>query len=76
MRTIKKPTPANDSVNPSSIKAVSAEQIRAVIKFLPILESINPEDLARVAALRCCALFDLIGKLLIWFERSLSPAAS
>jgi hypothetical protein len=48
MRTIKQSTPTNDSVNPSSIKPVSAEQIRAVNKFLPILESIRPEDLARL----------------------------
>ena len=48
MRTIKQSTPANDSVNPLSIKAVSTEQIRAVIRFLPVLESINPENLARV----------------------------
>ena len=48
MRTIKKSTPANDPVNNPPIMIVSAEQIRAVIKFLPILESIHPEDLARV----------------------------
>jgi hypothetical protein len=45
MRTIKKSTFTDDSVIPS-IKAVSGEQIRVVIKFLPILESINPEALA------------------------------
>jgi hypothetical protein len=48
MRTIKKPTPANDSVNPPSIKAVSAEQIRAVIKYLPVFENINPDDFAHI----------------------------
>ncbi len=47
MRTTKKSTPANDSVNRSYIKAVSTKQIRAVVKFLPILESIKPEDLER-----------------------------
>jgi hypothetical protein len=47
MRKTKESTSANDSVNLSSIKPVSAEQIRAVIKFLPIFEDINPEDLSR-----------------------------
>lgn len=47
MRTIKKSTPTDDSVNPSWIKP-SIEQILAVTKFLSIMESINPEDLARV----------------------------
>jgi hypothetical protein len=48
MRTIKKSTPANDPVNLSPIKTVSAEQMQVVIKFLPVLENINPEDLGRV----------------------------
>ena len=48
MRKTKESTSANDSVNLSSIKPVFAEQIRAIIKFLPIFENINPEDLARV----------------------------
>jgi hypothetical protein len=47
VRKIKKPTPANDSVNHSYVKAVSTEQIHALVKFLPILESIKPEDLER-----------------------------
>ena len=47
MRKTKNSTPANDSVNRSYVKAVSTEQIRAVVKFLPILESIKPEDLER-----------------------------
>jgi hypothetical protein len=44
MRTIKESKPANDSVNPSCIKAVSKQQIRVLTKFLPILEKINPHD--------------------------------
>jgi hypothetical protein len=48
MRKTKKPTPANDSLNPPWVKPFSIEQIGAVIKFLPILESINPEDLERI----------------------------
>ena len=47
MRTIKKSTPADDSVNPSWMKPFSIEQIPAVTKFLPIFESINPEALER-----------------------------
>ena len=47
MRRIKKPTPANDSVNLPWVKPFSIEQIPAVTKFLPILESIKPEDLER-----------------------------
>jgi uncharacterized protein DUF6508 len=47
MRKTKKPTPTDDSVNLPWVKPVSIEQIPAVIKFLPILESINPEDLER-----------------------------
>jgi hypothetical protein len=47
MRKTKNSTPANDSVNRSYVKAVSTEQICAVVKFLPILESIKPEDLER-----------------------------
>ena len=35
-------------MNPPSIKAVSAEQIRAVIKYLPIFENINPDDFAHM----------------------------
>jgi ADP-ribosyl-[dinitrogen reductase] hydrolase len=35
-------------VNPSWVKPFSRESIRAVVKFLPILESIGPEDLARI----------------------------
>jgi Family of unknown function (DUF6508) len=48
MRKIKKPTPTDDSVSPSWVKPFSIEQIPAVTKFLPILESIRPEDLARI----------------------------
>jgi len=47
MRTIKKSTPANDSVNLTPIKAVSAEQMKAVIKFLPIFRNIDSNDFAR-----------------------------
>jgi hypothetical protein len=35
-------------VNPSWVKPFSRESIPAVTKFLPILESIKPEDLARI----------------------------
>jgi hypothetical protein len=48
MRTIKKSTPTDDSVNRSYVKAVSTEQNREVVKFLPIFESIKPEDFERV----------------------------
>jgi hypothetical protein len=48
MCTIKKSTPADDSVSPSWVKPFCIEQIPAVTKFLPILESIRPEDLARI----------------------------
>ena len=48
MCTIKKPKPANDSVNRSYVKAVSVEQIGAVVRFSPIFDSIKPEDLERV----------------------------
>lgn len=42
MRETRKSKPAGNSVDSSSIKLVSTEQIRAVIKFLPIFESIKP----------------------------------
>ena len=48
MRSVNSSTATVDSVKRSTIKPVSAEQIQAVIKFLPILESIRPEDLARM----------------------------
>jgi ADP-ribosyl-[dinitrogen reductase] hydrolase len=48
MRSVNRSTATDDSVKQPTIKPVSAEQIRALIKFLPILESINPEDLAWV----------------------------
>lgn len=44
MREARKSRSADNSVNPSGIRPVSQEQIRAVIKFLPIFESIKPED--------------------------------
>lgn len=48
MRTAKKSTPTDDSVNPPWVKPFSIERIGTVIKFLPILEGINPEDLERM----------------------------
>jgi len=44
MHTTRKSKSADDSEIPSSIKPVSTEQIRAVTKFLPILEKINSND--------------------------------
>jgi hypothetical protein len=44
MREARNSRPAEDSVNPSCMKPVSAEQIRAVAKFLPIFENIKPDD--------------------------------
>lgn len=48
MRSTKKSKLTDDSMNPSWAKPLSKEGIRAVVKFLPILESIRPEDLARI----------------------------
>jgi hypothetical protein len=44
MREARNSRPAEDSVNPSCMKPVSAEQIRAAAKFLPIFENIKPDD--------------------------------
>jgi hypothetical protein len=51
-RTIEKPIPANDSVIPSSIKGVSAEQIQVVILSLSESEKITPADFAQEFRLR------------------------
>jgi hypothetical protein len=47
MRKIKKPKPTNDPVNPTWVKPFSRKSIRVIIKFSPILQSINAEDVAR-----------------------------
>ena len=44
MREARSTKPAADSVSLSCINPVSAEQIRAVAKFLPIFENIKPDD--------------------------------
>jgi hypothetical protein len=44
MRKATGPGSAGDSVDSSSINPVSTEQIRAVARFLPIFETIKPED--------------------------------
>jgi len=38
---------ANGSVNSTSGKTVSTEQMQTVLKFLPIFENMKPDDFAR-----------------------------
>ncbi len=42
----KRPGSINDLVNSSYVTPVSIEQIRAIVKFLPIFENLKPKDLA------------------------------
>jgi len=48
MHSADKSKSADDSVNLDWVKPFSRERIRVVVKFLPILESIRPDELARV----------------------------
>ena len=38
-------------MNPSCVEPVSIEQIQEVVRFLPILESMNPDDFSRSVCL-------------------------
>lgn len=48
MHATRKSKPGHDSVNPSSTNTVTAEQLQAVINFLPIFENMNPDDFPHI----------------------------